>query len=110
MGYKKKVMEKPVEDTESFAFRVKIGDCEVEIKGKHEDVTKTLENLPDLLANVQKAFENAKPKTVATITVKTEQPSNSKSTSAESAQSYPKIASTANCEDAVVNTSIQFIL
>ena len=102
MGYKKKVMENPVEDTESFAFRVKIGDCEVEIKGKHEDVTKTLENLPDLLANVQKAFENAKPKTVATITVKTEQPSNSKSTSAESAQSYPKIASTANCEDAVV--------
>ena len=56
----------------SFAFRVKIGEYEVEIKGTQEEVTKTLENLPHLITNVHKAFENIKPKTVATLTVKTE--------------------------------------
>jgi hypothetical protein len=57
-----------------FAFRVKLGEYEVEVRGTHEEVTKTIENLPNLFANVHKAFDVAKPKTVATITVKTEAP------------------------------------
>ena len=57
---------------ENFAFRIKIGEYEVEIKGNHDDVTKTLENLPSLVTNVHKAFENVKPKTITTLTVKTE--------------------------------------
>jgi len=98
---KKIVMEKNAEETgEAFAFRVKIGEYEVEIKGKHQDVTKTIENLPNLISHVNKAFESVKPKTVATLTVRTE-PS-PKSASEESGQSYPKIVSTANCEEAVI--------
>jgi hypothetical protein len=101
MSEKRKAREKTLEGNEEFAFRVKIGDFEVEIKGKHADVTKTIVDLPNVLSNVQKAYENAKPKTVATITVKTEPP-NSKAPSEESSQSYPKITASANCEEAVI--------
>ena len=93
---KKKIEEKP----ESFAFRVKIGDYEVEVRGTHEEVTKTIENLPNLITNVHKAFENVKPKTVATLTVKTEAPP--KATPEAPAKTYPKIISPANCEKAVL--------
>jgi hypothetical protein len=95
---KKEVEEKP----ENFAFRVKIGEYEVEIHGTHEEVTKTLKDLPDIVTNVHKAFENVKPKTVATLTVKTEPPIKVKATSKTPAQTYPKIKSAANCEDAVL--------
>ncbi|MBM4400966.1 MAG: hypothetical protein FJ045_03340 [Crenarchaeota archaeon] len=95
---KKKLEEKP----EGFAFRVKIGEYEVEIVGTHAEVTKTLENLPNLITNVHKAFENVKPKTVATLTVKTEPPAKAKETPKPPAQTYPKITSVANCEDAVL--------
>jgi hypothetical protein len=101
MSEKRKARVRRVENNEEFAFRVKIGDFEVEIKGQHADVAKTIEDLPNVLSSVQKACENAKPKTVATITVKTEPP-NSKSTAEESPQSYPKITPSANCETAVI--------
>ena len=85
-----------------FAFRVKIGEYEVEIKGTHEEVTKTLKDLPDLFTNVHKAFENVKPKTIATLTVKTEPTDKAKTAPKTPAQTYPKITSAANCEDAVL--------
>ncbi len=92
--------KKEEEENMSFAFRIKIGEYEIEIRGKHEEVTKTIENLPGLAINVQKAFENLKPKTIATLTVKTEP---TKSESSESvAQSYPRVASAANCEEAIL--------
>ena len=86
----------------SFAFRVKIGEYEVEIYGTHEEVTKTLKNLPEIITNVHKAFENVKPKTVATLTVKTEPPIKVKATSKTPAQTYPKIKSAVSCEDAIL--------
>jgi hypothetical protein len=92
----KKVEEKP----EGFAFRVKLGEYEVEIRGTHDEVTKTIENLPNLITNVNKAFEIAKPKTVATLTVKTEAPP--KAAPKALAQAYPRIASPANCEEALL--------
>ncbi len=95
---KKLVNEKP----ERFAFRVKIGEYEVEIKGTHEEVLKTLKDLPEIVTNVHKAFENVKPKTVATLTVKTEPPAKAKSTSKTLAQTYPKLKSAATCEEAVL--------
>ena len=95
---KKKIKEKQ----EGFAFRVKIGEYEVEITGTHAEVTKTLENLPDLITSVHKAFESVKPKTVATLTVKTEPEPKAKAMPKISAQTYPKIKSVANCEDAVL--------
>jgi hypothetical protein len=84
----------------SFAFRVKIGDYEVEIRGTHEEVTKTIENLPALVMNVHKAMENVKPKTVATLTVKTE-PATKEEPDAP-AKSYPKITAPASCAVAIM--------
>ena len=95
---KKKIKEKQ----EGFAFRVKIGEYEVEIMGTRAEVTKTLENLPNLITNVHKAFENVKPKTIATLTVKTEPEPKAKAVSKTPAQTYPKIKSVASCEDAVL--------
>ncbi len=99
----KKVEKKEVkEKREGFAFRVKIGEYEVEITGTHEEVTQTLENLPNLITSVHKAFENVKPKTIATLTVKTEPEPKGKAVPKTPAQTCPKIKSVANCEDAVL--------
>ena len=98
MVKKKKSEKKP----ENFSFRVKIGEYEIEIKGTHDEVTKTLADLPNMVTNVHKAFENVKPKTIATLTVKTEPSAKAKAVPKTPAQTYPKIASAANCEDAVL--------
>lgn len=80
-----------------FAFRVKMGEYEVEIHGRREDVLKTLADLPRLIDNVNKAFENMKPKKITTLTVKTE-PAKDETKS----QKYPKIAFTENYEEAII--------
>ena len=84
-------------DPADLAFRVRMGDYEVEIHGKREDVLKTLTDLPSLIDNVNKAFENVKPKKITTLTVKTE-PAKEESKS----QKYPKISPTENYEEAIV--------
>jgi hypothetical protein len=83
---------------EDFAFRVKIGEYEVQIDGNREEVLKTIEDLPRLMDNVNKALEVVKPKKVTTLTVKTEAPKDEKTVS----QAYPKIAATENLDDAVL--------
>lgn len=80
-----------------FAFRVKLGEYEVEIKGTREEVKKTIEELPILIMNVNKAFDIIKPKTVATLTVKTGTTKEETHT-----QKYPKITPTENCDEAVI--------
>ena len=95
---KKRVDEK----TEGFLLRVKIGEYEVELSGTHEEVMKTVESIPDLIANINRAFESAKPKTVATITVKTADETKTAKTSEAPAQNYPKIAATEDAEKAVL--------
>jgi hypothetical protein len=90
------------EKPRNFSFRLKIGEYEVEIQGNYEEVTKTLKDLNNLVTNVHKAFENVKPKTVATLTVKTEPVAKNKAASKTPAQTYPKIKSAGNCEDAVL--------
>jgi predicted transcriptional regulator len=76
------------EKNEGFAFRIKLGEYEVEIHGTPEEV--------------QKAFENVKPKTVATLTVKTEPTAKTKETPKTPAQTYPKISDVVNCQGAVL--------
>jgi hypothetical protein len=108
----KKVKEKKSGETqnseekqEAFVFRVKLGEHEIELKGTHAEVTKTLENLPNLFTNVKTAFDIVKPKTVATITVKTEPPSKeeqAKEAAEAPAQSYPKIRAPSSCDEAVL--------
>jgi hypothetical protein len=95
---KKRVDEK----TEGFLLRVKIGEYEVELSGTHEEVMKTVESIPDLIANINRAFESVKPKTVATITVKTADENKTAKTSEAPAQNYPKIAATEDAEKAVL--------
>jgi hypothetical protein len=91
----KKAKEQTIQERmDSLSFRVKIGENEVEIKGNQQEVTKTIENLPSLIINVQK------PKTIATITVKTEA---SKATeTVQSQRSYPKIANAIDCKEAII--------
>jgi hypothetical protein len=90
---------KETEEKGAFALRVKLGDYEVEIKGKREEVLKTVSELPGLTANLASAFNNLKPKTVATITVKKEP---AKETVEASVQKYPKIVETEKCDEAVL--------
>lgn len=82
----------------NFTFRVKIGEYELEIDGTREEVLKTIEELPNLISNVHKAFEIVKPKTVTTLTVRT---GNSKDETRM--QKYPKITPTENCEEAIIS-------
>ena len=82
----------------NFAFRVKIGEYEVEINGTREEVQKTLEDLPNLMNNVNKAFEIVKPKKITTLTVKTEAAKEDKTLP----QKYPKISPTEKGDEAIL--------
>lgn len=91
--------KKKVEESQGdFAFRVKMGEYEVEIRGKHEEVIKTIEKLPKVVKSVQEAFESLKPKTIATLTVKREEPK----TTEKKTQKYPLIKSSSSCKEAVL--------
>jgi uncharacterized membrane protein len=92
---------KKVGKSEPFTFRVKLGEYEIEIKGTHENVTNTIEKLPKLITNVHKAFDSLTPKTVTTLTVKTE-PTASKQKSKKTSQEYPKITASKSSEDAIL--------
>ncbi len=80
-----------------FAFRVKLGEYEIEVGGSREEVLKTIQDLPSLLTNVQRAFEVVKPKTVATLTVKTEQAKDD-----VLKEKYPKISPTDKFDEATL--------
>jgi len=82
-----------------FVFRVRLGDYEVELCGDREEVLQTVADLPSLMANVQGAFEAVKPKTVATLTVKTDAATTAKE---RVTQKYPKIVRTEKCDEAVL--------
>ncbi|MFB3889314.1 MAG: hypothetical protein ACE14S_07465 [Candidatus Bathyarchaeia archaeon] len=97
-------MQKKAADkkNEAFSLRVKIGEYEVELRGTREEVLATVENLPDLIVNINKAFEPIKPKTVATITVKTAEAPKPENVPEVPAQNYPRIAATESAEKAVL--------
>jgi hypothetical protein len=84
----------------NFTFRLKMGDYEVELNGSYEDVSKTLEELPKIVNSVHTAFEDVKPKTVVTITAKTEEPP--KEAARIVKDFYPKIGPVADCREAVI--------
>jgi hypothetical protein len=82
----------------SFAFRVKMGEYEVEINGNHEEVLKTIKELPSLMADVYKAFEGLKPRTTATLTVK-----KAAAKKETPARKYPKILRAKSSSEAILN-------
>ena len=95
MGLKGKA-SKPLRD--SFSFRIKIGDYEIEMNGAKEEVLKTIEDMPSLMGKIQEAFEIMRPKKVTTLTVKTEPPKDEKTKQ----QIYPKMSPTEKSEEAVI--------
>lgn len=97
-----KKTNKKIESSDPFTFRVKLGEYEIEIKGTHQNVTSTINKLPKLINNIQKAFDNLTPKTVTTLTVKTE-PNDSEPKPKKTSQEYPKITSTKNCDQAILD-------
>lgn len=97
----KKVRESDIEQPPAdFTFRIKMGDYEVELNGMYEDVSKTLEELPKIISSVHTAFEDVKPKTVVTITAKTEEPPKEAARTVK--EVYPKIGPVADCREAVI--------
>jgi hypothetical protein len=69
-----------------FSFRVKVGEQEIEISGTREEVMKTIEELPGLVASVSKAFELTKNVDTASMSV---------------ASAYPTVSSS-GCSEAVL--------
>ena len=82
----------------SFAFRVKMGEYEVEISGEREEVLRTIKELPDLMAGVYRAFEVSKPQTTATLTVKTA-PAKKRTP----VEKFPKILRAESCGETVLS-------
>ena len=82
-----------------FSFRVKFGECEVEVRGSRSDVLETIKELPNLMLDLNKAFENLKAKAAATVTVK----ASAATVKAESpVEKYPKISKVENCSEAIL--------
>ncbi len=96
----KKTAEPKEEQGIRFTFRVKMGEYEVELGGTYEEVSKALEKIPVTVNSVHAAFEEIKPKTVVTITAKTEE---SPETPAKTAKEiHPKIGQVKDVREAVV--------
>ncbi|MEM3703802.1 MAG: hypothetical protein QXX79_05245, partial [Candidatus Bathyarchaeia archaeon] len=85
---------------EGFALRVKAGDYEVEVKGSREEVLETVKELPNLMADFVKTFENLKSKQVPTVTVKAVAAAVKKEE--YPVEKYPKIPRVESCSEAVL--------
>lgn len=82
-----------------FSLRVRLGQCEVEISGNRDDVLKTLDDLPNLVAMICEAFAEAGSR--VDVSSKISASSESVSSMPMSA-AYPSIQSTGNCSDAIL--------
>jgi len=82
-----------------FSLRVRLGQYEVEISGSRDEVMKTVDDLPSLVATISEAFSEAKAKD---DTRNRESASSEPVPSVHPSASYPSIQSTGNCSDAVL--------
>ena len=69
-----------------FSFRVKMGQREIEISGTREEVMKAIEELPQLMETVSKAFDSTK---------------TAKETAQPASSAYPSV-SASGCSEAVL--------
>jgi len=69
-----------------FSFRVKIGQREIEISGAREEVMKAIEELPQIMETVSKAFDSTK---------------NKEETAQTESSAYPSV-SASGCSEAVL--------
>jgi len=80
-----------------FSLRVRLGQCEVEVSGNRDDVLRTLEELPKLVATVFDAF--------GTVGIESAKETSVRANSAfgpSASAVYPSIQSSGNCSDAVL--------
>ena len=85
-----------------FSLRVRLGRCEVEISGSKDDVLRTVEDLPNLVAVISEAFSQAGVEVSQNeVGVQSVSPVSS-SQSSSHAHVYPSIRSTGGCADAVL--------
>ena len=68
-----------------FSLRVKLGQKEIEISGTREEVMKAIEELPQILETVSKAFESAK----------------TEKENKQAVSDYPKV-SASGCSEAII--------
>ena len=74
-----------------FCLRVRLGQYEVEVSGNRDEVLKTFNDLPNLVATISEAFR--------TVGLESTDKSSIKSSSS---LAYPSIQSSGNCSDAVM--------
>ena len=86
--------------TVPFSLRVRLGQWEVEISGSRDDVLKTVDDLPNLVAVVSEAFAQ----TGVPVNVPNGQPPQSSpaASSVSASGAYPSIQGSGNCSDAVL--------
>jgi predicted transcriptional regulator len=82
-----------------FSLRVRLGRCEVEISGSRDEVLKTVEDLPNLVATISEAFAKAGVEVSEEPMV---EQTSSLPSSAPVSVAYPSIQSSGNCSDAVL--------
>jgi len=82
-----------------FSLRVRLGQCEVEISGSRDEVLRTVEDLPRLVAVISEAFSQVG---VEASQNETSGPAVSPSQSSSPTPVYPSIQSTGGCADAVL--------
>jgi hypothetical protein len=85
-----------------FSLRVRLDRCEVEISGSREEVLRTVENLPKLVAVISEAFTDTGVKLGNTVTGGSGSSSSSSSLVAGVSVAYPSVHSSSGCSDAVL--------
>jgi len=85
-----------------FSLRVRLGHCEVEISGNRDEVLRTVEDLPSLVALISEAFSQVGGKALQDGIVAPSVSPVSPSQSSSPAPVYPSIQSTGGCADAVL--------
>ena len=83
-----------------FSFRVRMGEHEIEICGKRQEVLQTIEKLPELMKNVSEAFKNIRVKaSIVSVTAPKEE---EKTKLRGIPLPYPQISKAESCSKAVL--------
>ena len=84
-----------------FSLRVRLGQYEVEVSGSKDDVLKTIEDLPNLMATVSEAFAHVSEAPTMAVTQPDQSSASPESVSVRGTE-VPSIQGSGNCSDAVL--------
>lgn len=85
-----------------FSLRVRLEQCEVEISGSRDEVLRTVEDLPKLVAVISMAFAEAGVKLNNAASVGSVSSFSSSSSLPDVSAAYPSVQSSGGCGDAVL--------